>query len=312
MLEVHPGRDIERAGRRTLLHMAIDKETAERIDQPVAEEAEREARLTPSEAVARMRINVPVRGNRKLRTVIERVNEDKQLKGWWHASNVNAVARMEINDHSWVHIQIVTNIALKLLRQLTKHGVEPGVVRDYGMTSDDAEIVVTLAALMHCVGMSIHRHGHEDFSLFLSEPKLRELLEGIYDEPDRTVIVSEVLQAIISHRADGQPLTIEAGLIRVADALDMAKGRSRVPFERGRVSMHSLSAAAIEDVTITDGEDRPIAIEIRMNNSSGIFQIDGLLKAKLRGSGLEPYVEVVAHIDTETEQRLVPMYRLEL
>ena len=83
--------------------------------------------------------------------------------------------------------------------------------------------------------MSIHRHGHEDFSLFLAEPKLRELLDGIYDEPDRTVIVSEVLQAIISHRADGQPLTIEAGIIRVADALDMAKGRSRIPFERGRV-----------------------------------------------------------------------------
>jgi metal-dependent HD superfamily phosphatase/phosphodiesterase len=219
---------------------------------------------------------------------------------------------MEINDHSWVHIQIVTNIALKLLRQLTKHHVEPSMVRDYGMTRDDAEIVVTLASLTHCVGMSIHRHGHEDFSLFLAEPKLRELLDGIYDEPDRTVVVAEVLQAIISHRADGQPLTIEAGLIRVADALDMAKGRSRIPFERGRVSMHSLSAAAIEDVTITDGEERPILIEIRMNNSSGIYQVDGLLKAKLRGSGLEPYVEVVAHIDTETEQRLVPMYRLEV
>jgi metal-dependent HD superfamily phosphatase/phosphodiesterase len=292
--------------------MAIDKETAERIEQPVSEEAEQEARLTPAEAVERMRINVPVRGNRKLRTLIERVNADTQLKGWWHVANVNAVARMEINDHSWVHIQIVTNIALKLLRQLTKHHVEPSVVGDFGMTPDDAEIIVTLAALTHCIGMSIHRHGHEDFSLFLAEPKLRELLDGIYEEPDRTVIVSEVLQAIISHRADGQPLTLEAGIIRVADALDMAKGRSRVPFERGRVSMHSLSAAAIEDVTITDGEERPIAIEIRMNNSSGIFQIDGLLKAKLRGSGLEPYVEVVAHIDTETERRLVPMYRLEL
>jgi len=219
----------------------LDEETAERIEQPVAEEAEHEARLTPAEAIERMRINVPVRGNRKLRTLIERVNEDKQLKGWWHVSNVNAVARMEINDHSWVHIQIVTNIALKLLRQLTKHHVEPAVVRDYGMTRDDAEIVVTLAALTHCIGMSIHRHGHEDFSLFLAAPKLRELLDGIYAEPDLTVIVSEVLQAIISHRADGQPLTIEAGLIRVADALDMAKGRSRIPFERGRVSMHSLS-----------------------------------------------------------------------
>ncbi len=290
----------------------LDEETAERIDQPVAEEAEREVRLTPAEAVERMRIKVPVRGNRKLRTLIERVNEDKQLKGWWHVSNVNAVARMEINDHSWVHIQIVTNIALKLLRQLTKHHVEPSLVRDYGLTRDDAEVVVTLAALTHCIGMSIHRHGHEDFSLFLAAPKLRELLAGIYDEPDLTVIVSEVLQAIISHRADGQPLTLEAGLIRVADALDMAKGRSRIPFERGRVSMHSLSAAAIEDVTISDGEERPVLIEILMNNSSGLFQVDGLLKAKLKGSGLEPYVEVVAHIDTETERRLVQIYRLDL
>jgi metal-dependent HD superfamily phosphatase/phosphodiesterase len=292
--------------------MALDPETEERIEQPVAEEAQKEARLSPAEAVDRMRIRVPVRGNRKLRTLIDRANEDRQLKGWWHASNVNAVTRLEINDHSWVHIQIVTNIALKLLRQLTKHHIEPSIVRDYGMTADDAEVVVTLAALTHCIGMSIHRLGHEDFSLFLAEPKLRELLEPLYDEPDRTIVVSEVLQAIISHRSDGQPLTIEAGLIRVADALDMAKGRSRIPFEHGRVSMHSLSAAAIEDVVIKDGESRPILIEIQMNNSSGIFQVDGLLKAKLRGSGLEPYVEVVAHIDTEEEKRLVPVYRLEI
>jgi metal-dependent HD superfamily phosphatase/phosphodiesterase len=290
----------------------IHPEKNDHIEPPVSEEAERETRLTPAEAVARMRINLPVRRNRKLRTLIERVNADDQLKGWWHVSNVNAVARMEINDHSWVHIQIVTNIALKLLRQLTKHGVEPAMVRDYGLDNDTAEVVVTLAALLHDTGMSIHRHGHEDFSLFLAEPKVRELLEGLYSEPDKTVIVSEVLQAIISHRADGEPLTLEAGILRVADALDMAEGRSRIPFQKGSVSMHSISAAAIEDVEITDGDDRPIKISILMNNSSGIFQVDGLLKAKLRGSGLEPYVEVVAHIDTETEQRLVPMYRLEI
>ena len=142
--------------------MAIDKETAERIEQPVAAEAEREARLTPAEAVERMRIRVPVRGNRKLRSLIERVNEDKQLKAWWHVGNVNAAVRMEINDHSWVHIQIVANIALKLLRQLTKHGIEPAVVRDYGFEDDDAEIVVTLGALLHCIGMAVHREGHEE------------------------------------------------------------------------------------------------------------------------------------------------------
>ena len=291
--------------------MDLDRETEQRIEQPVSPEARRETRLTPAQAVEQMRINVPPRANRKLRTIVERVNADRQVKAWWHVANVNAVARLEINDHSWVHVQIVANIAMKLLRQLTKHHVEPAMVRDYGMTRDDAEVVVLLGALLHCVGMAVHRDGHEDFSLFLAEPKCRELLRGLYDEPDLTVIVSEVLQAITSHRADGQPLTIEAGLIRVADALDMAKGRSRIPFEHGRVTIHSLSAAAIEDVTITDGEERPIKIEILMNNSSGIYQVDGLLKAKLRGSGLEPYVEVIAHIDTEAEKRLVPVYRLE-
>jgi uncharacterized protein len=291
--------------------VTLDRETEERIEQPVSAEAERETRLTPSEAVAQMRINVPVRGNRKLRRILERVNADTQLKAWWHVANVNAVARLQINDHSWVHIQIVSNIALKLLRQLTKHRVEPSLVRDYGYENEDSEVTVLLAALTHCVGMSVHREGHEDFSLFLAEPKLRELLDGLYEEPDLTVIVSEVLQAITSHRDSGKPLTLEAGIVRVADALDMEQGRSRIPFERGSISIHSLSAAAIEDVAIKDGEARPVLIEITMNNSSGIYQVDSLLKAKLQGSGLEPYVEVVAHIDTEAEKRLVPIYRLE-
>jgi hypothetical protein len=292
--------------------VTLDPETEARIEEPASADAVREARLTPAEAVEHMRIRVPDRGNRKLRRVLERVNADRELKGWWHVSNVNAVVRLNINDHSWVHIQIVANIALKLLRQLTKHGVEPSVVRDYGMESEDAEVVVVLAALTHCVGMSVHRRGHEDWSLFLAEPKLRELLDGVYDEPDRTVIVCEVLQAITSHRSDGEPLSLEAGILRVGDALDMAKGRSRIPFEKGQVSMHSLSAAAVEEVVIADGEAKPVRIEILMNNSSGLYQVDGLLKAKLRGSGLEPHVEVIAHIDTADEKRLVPEYRLEI
>jgi hypothetical protein len=290
----------------------LDKETQERIDEPVSEQAEEETRLTPSEAIAQMRIRVPTRANRKLATLLERVNADAQLKAWWHVSNVNAVKRLEINDHSWVHIQIVANIALKLLRQLTKHGVEPAVVRDYRLSRDDAEVVVVLGALLHCVGMAVHRERHEDWSLFLAEPKMRELLDALYEEPDLTVLTVEVLGAITSHREGGKPLTLEAGIVRVADALDMAKGRSRIPFEHGRVSIHSLSAAAIEEVAIKDGERTPILIEVTMNNSSGVYQVDELLKAKLRGSGLEPYVEVIARIDTEAEKSLIPLYRLEL
>src|ERR1700749_5271859 len=139
-----------------LSHMSLDPQTEKRINDPVSDEAARETRLTPAEAVKQMRIRVPVRANRKLRTVIDRVNKDDQLKGWWHVANVNAVARMEINNHSWVHIQIVSNIALKLPRQLTKHGVEPAMVTDYGMTRDDAEVGVALTSFTHCIGMAVH------------------------------------------------------------------------------------------------------------------------------------------------------------
>ena len=119
-----------------------------------------------------------------------------------------------------------------------------------------------------------------------------------------------MLQAITSHRADGQPLALEAGILRVADALDMAEGRSRIPFEKGRVSMHSLSAAAIDDVSIKDGEARPVMIEIVMNNSSGLYQVDNLLRSKLRGSGLEDHIVVEVDIEGETEKRLLTSFRL--
>jgi metal-dependent HD superfamily phosphatase/phosphodiesterase len=292
--------------------IAAEDDLEHELGEALPLDGSQDTRLTPDEAVSAMHLRVPARGNRKLRRLLEKVEDDRQLKGWWHVANVNAVVRLNINDHSWVHIQIVTNIALKLFRQLMKHHVEPSLVRDYRMTVADSEVVIVLAALLHDVGMSVHRENHEDFSLFLAEPKIRELLDDIYDEPERTVLVSETLQAIISHRADGEPLSLEAGVLRVADALDMAKGRSRIPFERGSVSIHSLSAAAIDEVRIGDGRDRPVMVEIVMNNSSGIYQVDGLLKAKLRGSGLEPYIEVVARIDTEAEKRLVPVYRLEI
>jgi len=291
--------------------MAPEPETDDAPEIPLPDAAP-DMRMTPAEAVAAMHLRVPTRGNRKLRRLLENVEADKQIKAWWHAANVNAVVRLAINDHSWVHIQIVTNIALKLCRLLVKHGVETSLVRDYRLEPDDSEVVVVLAALLHDVGMSIHRRDHEDWSLLLAEPKMHELLDDIYEEPERTIVVSEALQAITSHRADGEPLSLEAGILRVADALDMAKGRSRIPFERGSFSIHSLSAAAIDEVRITDGRSRPVMVEIVMNNSSGIYQVDGLLKAKLKGSGLEPYLEVVARIDTEAEKRLVPVYRLEI
>jgi uncharacterized protein len=265
--------------------------------------------VKPRDAIEPMEIAVPTRGNRKLEAFLAAANSDTQLKAWWHSQQVTA-DRLGMSDHSWVHIRIVLNIALRMFRLLNRRGVEPAMVSDHEMTPRDAELVIAAGCLLHDAGMSIHRTDHEEYSLFLAAAKLPSLLEGIYEEPERSVVVAEALHAIIGHRRRGDPMTIEAGVVRVSDALDLAKGRSRVPFETRRPNIHSLSAAAIDEVTISPSRDRAVRVEIAMNNSSGLFQVDELLATKMRGSGLEEHVEVVARIDAEHEKRLVPVFRI--
>jgi metal-dependent HD superfamily phosphatase/phosphodiesterase len=264
----------------------------------------------PREAIADVRIRAPTRGNRKLERLLEAVNADDQVKAWWHVSAVNATRRLGMSDHSWIHIQIVLNVALRLARLLFRRGVVPNVVVDYGMSERDAEVVIAAGALFHDIGMTIHRADHEAYSLFLTADKLGALLAHAYDEPERSIVVAETLHAIIGHRRRGEPFTIEAGIVRVADALDMARGRSRVPFEAGHQNIHSLSAYAIEEVKIAPGKDRAVRVEIAMSNSAGIFQLDELLATKLRGSGLEQHIEVIARIEAEHEKRLLPVFRI--
>ena len=140
-------------------------------------------------------------------------------------------------------------------------------------------------------------------------PKSHQLLANLYDEPNLTTIVSEVLHAIIAHRWDVKPLSLEAGVLKVADALDMTQGRSRIPFESGKVNIHSVSAQAVEEVKIKKGEDLPVRVDILLNNSAGIFQVDELLKRKLANSTLSPYVEVVAHLETEEERKILEIHK---
>lgn len=265
--------------------------------------------IRPKDAVANVEIHAPTRGNRRLEALLDAANGDDRVKAWWHMQQVFAT-RLAMSDHSWVHIQIVLNIALRLSRLLARRGVEPAMVTDHLMRDRDAEVVIAAACLFHDSGMSIHRTDHEAYSLFLAAQALPDLLADVYSEPERSVVVAESLHAIIGHRRRGDPITIEAGIVRVADALDLAHGRSRVPFETGRPNIHSLSAAAIDAVEIKQGEERAVTIEITMNNSSGIFQVDELLATKLRGSGLEEHVEVIARIDAEHEKRLVPVFRI--
>jgi metal-dependent HD superfamily phosphatase/phosphodiesterase len=228
----------------------------------------------------RIVMNVPDRHNPKLRKVMELVNADDDLYALWTAANVNAVERLSMTDHGPVH------------------------VKNYEMDDHDAEVVVALAALFHDLGMSIHRADHESYSLFIADAKLREILPQVYAPRLASIIRADIQHAIISHRSGGKPFTLEAGIVRIADALDMAKGRSRIPFEAGSLSIHSVSAAAVESVSIERGTAKAIAIVIEISNSAGLFQLDQLLLSKLQGSGLEKHLEIRVRVGTE-EKRLL-------
>src|SRR5215813_9486852 len=141
----------------------------------------------PREAVAAMRIHAPAERNPRLAAFLAAANADTRLKARWHVAQVNA-ERLDISDHSWVHLQIVLNRALHLFRLLVRRSLEPSVVSDYGLSVNDAEVVIAGGCLLHDLGMSIHRTDHEAYSLFLASDMLESLLDGIYEDPERTIV----------------------------------------------------------------------------------------------------------------------------
>jgi len=253
-------------------------------------------------------LSVPSRRNTKLQALLERINADAELQQLWRCANVNAVDRAGFSDHGPVHVQIVANAALRLMRLLLAAEVKPGVATAYALGDAEAEVVVVLACCLHDLGIAISRDDHERHSLIFAYPKARQLLAGLYPEPTLTILTAEVLHCVVAHHWDARPLTIEAGVVKVADALDMSEGRSRIPFEAGEVNIHSMSAQAITTVRIVPGQQRPVGLDITMSNAAGIFQVDELLKRKLEHSPLAPYVEIVAGI-RQADGSVAEVYR---
>jgi len=257
-----------------------------------------------------MPLNVPCLQNVQLKQVVDRIDSLPELAAYWSGSNITAIDRMGINDHGPVHVRIMTNIGLKLLRLLVDADITPSAVAHHGLTVDDAEVIVVLACALHDIGHVIHRDDHELMSLILAAPLVDQLLADLYDIRSATLIKGEVLHAIYAHQREIPTLTIEAGVVKVADALDMESGRARIPFQIGGPSIHSVSAMAIKKVHLERGRTRPIKISIEMSNSAGIFQLDSLLREKLEHSTISEYVEVEGNVIGE-EKRILQRYSID-
>ncbi len=221
-----------------------------------------------------------------------------------------AIERLGYTDHGPTHVKIVANLALKLLRILMDETVQPSIVKNYGMKNEDAEVVVVLGSIFHDLGMVVTRYDHEKYSVLIALEFIGRCLTTIYTEEESAIICSEVLHAMVSHEQSNKPLTLEAGIVCIADALDMESGRARIPFEAGKIDIHAVSALSIEKVEILEGEKKPITIKITMSNSAGVFQIDELLKPRIETSGLQKYIHVIAEITGEKERRIIERFEI--
>ena len=247
----------------------------------------------------------------RLNEVLSAIRSDPEITAYLEAQNVNAVARKGYNDHGTKHIGIVRNRALCLYDLLKRGGVAFNGATQQGLDEADEPVIVALAATLHDIGHVVHRDDHAYYSIPLAADLLDRLLPefGFYDAGEAVRMKGEVLHAILCHHTAEDPLTTEAGVIRVADALDMERGRSRIPYEEGGRGINTLSSQAIENVSLRAGDGTPVLVEITMVNAAGVYQVDNLLKAKLRDSGLDDHVRIVA-VNTKSDDSLVERVEL--
>ncbi|TKX63675.1 HD domain-containing protein [Halorubrum sp. ASP1] len=238
----------------------------------------------------------------RLNEVLARLESDEEVVAYLEAQNVNPVARKGYNDHGAKHVGIVRDRALRLYDLLKSGGVEFNGARQQGLDEADEPVIVALAATLHDIGHVVHRHDHPYYSIPLAADLLDDLLPAFYGVADRVRVKAEVLHAILCHHTEEQPLTLEAGVVRIADGLDMERGRSRVPYEEGGRGINTVSSQAIERVSLREGDETPVQVVIRMNNAAGVYQVDSLLKAKIEGSLLEDRIRTVA-INTHSDGR---------
>ncbi len=215
-----------------------------------------------------------------------------KVQSYLRSANRMAVSRLGYTDHGPIHAEVATWNALKTF-DILDETFQPNVVAEGIGDVDDARLVVLASTYLHDIGMVVHRNEHNQASVQLAGAILENKLMDIYnDSAKATDILSFIFHGIYAHDDDTQCLTLEAGITKIGDGADMTKGRTIVPFQKGKVDIHSVSAMAINNVILDKGEDKPLRITVSMDNPAGVFQVQAVLEKKLTTSSLEDHVDI--------------------
>ncbi len=218
---------------------------------------------------------------------------DSEIQGSIKASNRLAVKYLGYTDHGLDHVTIVSRNLLQILEVISEE-IKPAIIKQGIGDLDDVAVVCLAACYLHDVGHVIHRHFHELSSSLMAKDLLYGKLKKMYPDADKRLdILSHIQHAILAHDEDIECLTPEAGFVTIADGLDMCEGRSRKPYDMGKIDIHSISALSIQRVEITKGnKKKPLRINIMMLSEAGVFQVEEVFLPKLHSSGLAEETEI--------------------
>ncbi|MGY5862150.1 MAG: hypothetical protein RTU09_07235 [Candidatus Thorarchaeota archaeon] len=237
--------------------------------------------------------------NSKALEMYQYLKNSPKVQSYLRTANRMAVSRLGYTDHGPVHAEVATWNAIKIFNILDDT-FRPNVVAEGIGDTDDARLIVLASTYLHDIGMTVHREEHYQASLQLAVPILEPKLEAMYaDASLATDILSFIMHGIYSHDDDTQCLTLEAGITKLGDGSDLTKGRTIVPYHKGKVDIHSVSALAINNVILEKGKKKPLRITVAMDNPAGVFQVQAVLEKKIHTSGLRDHVGIYVLVNGE-------------
>jgi metal-dependent HD superfamily phosphatase/phosphodiesterase len=236
------------------------------------------------------------------------IMEDEEIQATQEYANTVSIMRLGYNDHGPVHMKTVAFNAVIMMDLLKKAGIKTSLEKEECGSFEDSLTAVLFAAMLHDLGMSVGRQDHELYSVYLAVPVINRLLERLYPDIQKRVIIrSLALEGISGHMGTRTIHSLEAGVVQIADGCDMTKGRARISIALGGSpragDIHQYSANSIEEVRIQAGSENPIGIEVLMSSEVGLFQVEEVLLGKIAASTAKPHIELYAMVQGKAPKR---------
>ncbi len=239
----------------------------------------------------------------KVLKTAEIIFNHKELQAMQDYANIVSIKRLGFNDHGPVHMRKAALNAMLMFNLLEDKGIKLNLESEGVAENSDSKVAVFIASILHDLGMTVARDSHEWISMVMAYKYIDEILDQIYSAKEllqKIAVRSLVMEGIFGHMATHKIHSLEAGLVLVADGCDMEEGRARIPSllrnEPKVGDIHKYSASSIQRVHISEGDEKPIKIEIKMSQSVGLFQIEEVLFPKILSSPVKPFIELYAQV----------------